>query len=137
MQVNQRNQAELNRVKAPEAEPVAPVVDPAQFVDAELAAKAPRERRRREGFSFVQAGKLQRDAEVMRLRVRAHRRALWDVTPRCATAAPPGAQACRLSHAKAAKAPYHDPARYGAASYVAGGNQFGWLRRGHSMTSPA
>lgn len=55
----------------PEPELLVPKLDPAQFMDAELAAKAPRDRRRREGFSFVQAGKLQRDAEVMRLRVRA------------------------------------------------------------------
>lgn len=68
-QVNQGSQAELNRVKAPEPEPAAPQVDPLQFVDAELAVKGPRERKRREGFTFLQAGKLQREAEVMRLRV--------------------------------------------------------------------
>lgn len=67
--MNQRSQAELSRVKAPEPEPEVAARDPAQFVDAELAAKGPRERRRREAFSFVQAGKLQRDAQVMRLRV--------------------------------------------------------------------
>ena len=68
LQVNQRSQAELNRVMPPE--PEVPAVDPALFVDAELAAKKPRDRRRREGFSFVQKGKLQRQAEVQRLRVR-------------------------------------------------------------------
>ena len=70
-QVNQRAQVELNRVKAPEPEPAPPQVDPLQYVDADLAAKMPRERRRKEGFTFLQAGKLQRDAEVMRLRVSA------------------------------------------------------------------
>lgn len=70
--MNQRSQAELYRVMAPEPEPVVAARDPAQFVDAELAAKGPRERRRREAFSFVQAGKLQRDAQVMRLRVSNH-----------------------------------------------------------------
>ena len=70
-QVNQRSQAELNRVKAPEPEPAPPQVDPLQYVDADLAAKGPRERHRKAGFTFLQAGKLQRDAEVMRLRVSA------------------------------------------------------------------
>ena len=67
-QVNQRSQAELNRVKAPEPESGP---DPALFVDAELSAKGPRDRRARSTFAFVQAGRLQRQAEVQRLRVRA------------------------------------------------------------------
>ncbi len=65
--MNQRSQAELNRVRLPEPEPE---IDPQLFVDAELAAKRPRERQKRSSFAFVQAGKLQRQAEVQRLRVR-------------------------------------------------------------------
>jgi hypothetical protein len=69
-QVNQRSQAELNRVKLPEPEPE---LDPQLFVDSELSAKGPRDRRQRSTFTFVQAGRLQRQAEVQRLRVRAWR----------------------------------------------------------------
>ena len=65
--MNQRSQAELNRVRLPEPEPE---IDPQLFVDPELAGKRPRERQKRSSFNFVQAGKLQRQAEVQRLRVR-------------------------------------------------------------------
>ena len=54
-------------MRLPEPEPE---IDPQLFVDAELAAKRPRERQKRSSFAFVQAGKLQRQAEVQRLRVR-------------------------------------------------------------------